>query len=187
MIITPKVKRAIHMAIHTAGKLKMTHGDLHFGVHVIEAMFVLVEHGETDETLLCATALHDCIEDMSVAWTYDSIRNKPGDMGDSVADIVSEVTDDVRLPRVVQLELQVANTKNQKSLGAIEVKLADRISNFRACEGHRSPSMKRIDHTIELMEAAKFRLKILGINKETNHPAWRMLATLDKLVKKYED
>lgn len=94
--------------------------------HLIEVTLLLVEHGVTDEDTLCAAVLHDTVEDASVA--IAELRHR---FGPVVADTVRLLTDD---PDVSRWEARSAQVSEACSLtiGAQNVRVADKISNLRA-------------------------------------------------------
>ena len=83
-------------------------GDVHATVHV-----------------LCAAMLHDTVEDTSVS--DEALRQR---FGDTIADLVAEVTDDRTLPKATRKALQVEHAGGI-SAGACLIKIADKISNVR--------------------------------------------------------
>jgi len=94
--------------------------------HPIELARVLsVEGGVTDVLTLVAALLHDTIEDTQT--TYDELLAR---FGQTVADVVAEVTDDTALPKAERKRLQVEHAA-QISRRAKLVKLADKIANLR--------------------------------------------------------
>ena len=94
--------------------------------HPIPVAEVLATLGQVDdlETLLAAI-LHDTIEDTNT---------KPSDLeqrfGQSVAELVAEVTDDKSLPKLERKRLQI-ELAPQLSDKAKQIKLADKICNIR--------------------------------------------------------
>ena len=90
-------------------------------------------HQRRRTELTIAALLHDAIEDQSVkAATIAS------EFGQSVADIVLEVTDDKSLPKAERKRLQVEHAPH-KSREAKLIKLADKISNVRAIADSPAP------------------------------------------------
>jgi GTP diphosphokinase / guanosine-3',5'-bis(diphosphate) 3'-diphosphatase len=95
--------------------------------HLLEvAMLVADATGGTDTNLVIAALLHDAIEDCEVP--RELIAET---LGDDVASIIEEVTDDKTLPKQVRKDEQV-KTASKKSLTAKLLKLADKTSNLRA-------------------------------------------------------
>ncbi len=94
--------------------------------HAIDVATILADQGGvTDVTLLVAALLHDTVED-----TETSIEELNDHFGDQVGALVAEVTDDKSLPKQRRKQLQVETTP-QKSVGAKQLKIADKISNVR--------------------------------------------------------
>ena len=94
--------------------------------HPIALAHLLATTGGIDDIeVLQAAILHDTIEDTET--TEQELRQR---FGDTVTDIVVEVTDDKSLPKQRRKELQVENAPH-KSRGAALVKLADKTCNLR--------------------------------------------------------
>lgn len=83
------------------------------------------EGGVTDAMVIAAALLHDTIEDTET--TYQELR---GEFGETIAEIVAEVTDTKWLGKVARKKLQVSKAR-RASKGAKLVKLADKIANLR--------------------------------------------------------
>jgi (p)ppGpp synthase/HD superfamily hydrolase len=88
-------------------------------------LLALVTDG-ADAELVAAGWLHDTIEDTKT--TRDELAPK---IGDHVADLVAEVTDDMSLPKQQRQQKQIVDAPH-KSPGAKLIKIADKISNIRA-------------------------------------------------------
>lgn len=175
IICTPRVKKAMSVAMICHENAK--HGEFPYAVHCIETMFVLIEHGISDEVSLCSAAMHDIVEDCGKS--YDYICNI---FGHEIASIVCELTDDIRVTRKEQLKLQISNVDN-KSYIALSIKLADRIANLRRSPGETSPSDNRLEHSAKLLEAAKNRREQLV--QQMNTPIDSLIETLSKIIEKY--
>ena len=94
--------------------------------HLIDVCRILTVTGAvSDPAILCAAMLHDVVEDTAV--TSDGVR---AEFGDTVADLVAEVTDDKSLPKAARKRAQVAHAAHL-SPGACLIKIADKISNIR--------------------------------------------------------
>ncbi len=94
--------------------------------HPIALANVLVREGGVAEIpVLCAALLHDTIED--TATTRKQLRRA---FGARITSIVSEVSDDKRLPKATRKRLQVRHA-GSLSREAKLVKLADKICNIR--------------------------------------------------------
>jgi len=94
--------------------------------HPIAAASVLWhEAGIRDPITIVGAILHDTVED-----TDTSIDEITAKFGETVAQIVGEVTDDKLLPKVERKRLQVEHAPHA-SARAQQVKLADKICNLR--------------------------------------------------------
>lgn len=94
--------------------------------HPIDVAEVLMTVGGVRELdVIVAAILHDTIEDT------DTLPQEIEDLfGNPVLSLVLEVTDDKSLPKKMRKQLQVDNAPH-KSLGAKQIKIADKISNLR--------------------------------------------------------
>jgi len=94
--------------------------------HLIKVTNCLANRiGERDEALLLASVLHDIVEDTEV--TVEELEQR---FGREVAEIVSELTDDMNLPYEERKRQQVAQAP-KLSLKARKIRLADKASNLR--------------------------------------------------------
>jgi guanosine-3',5'-bis(diphosphate) 3'-pyrophosphohydrolase len=89
--------------------------------------------GGRDAELIAVGWLHDTIED--TATTQEELAQK---FSERVANLVAEVTDDMRLPKSARRQLQIVHSPG-KSPSAKLIKIADKISNIRA-RIHSDPS-----------------------------------------------
>lgn len=89
------------------------------------AKVLCVEGGVTDVNAICGAILHDTIEDTET--TYDELK---AIFGETIANIVDEVTDDKSLGKDERKRLQIEHAAHA-SHSAKLVKLADKISNLR--------------------------------------------------------
>jgi hypothetical protein len=94
-------------------------------VHLAEVATLTRAFGGTDAAVAAAW-LHDCIEDCAVVDA--EIRAA---FGDTVADLVGELTDPPRTPRAQRRRLQVEKAA-RKSPQAQLIKVADKTSNLRS-------------------------------------------------------
>jgi len=100
--------------------------------HPIDVASILYfEGGIRDCSILAAAILHDTMEDTDT--NYDELVEH---FGQTVADIVADVTDDTSLPKKERKRQQVAHAPFIR-IEAKLVKLADKISNLR--DVHNTP------------------------------------------------
>lgn len=83
------------------------------------------EGGVSDIEILCAALLHDTIEDTDA--TETELREH---FGDTITDMVLEVSDDKSLAPKLRKQRQIEHAA-KASTGAKQVKLADKICNLR--------------------------------------------------------
>lgn len=83
------------------------------------------EGGITDPELIAAALLHDTIEDTPTV--YDDLHEA---FGPRVADLVAQLTDDKRLPKLKRKREQIRHA-GVISRDAKRVKLADKLCNLR--------------------------------------------------------
>ncbi len=94
--------------------------------HPIALADVLANEGHvTDPDVISAALLHDTIEDTET--TADELRDI---FGDTVTEIVLEVTDDKSLPKAERKRLQIEHAAHASPQAKL-VKLADKICNLR--------------------------------------------------------
>jgi (p)ppGpp synthase/HD superfamily hydrolase len=94
--------------------------------HLLEVAELVSSVQPADTNLVLAALLHDSIEDAGVT-KEELVRRFGGD----VADLAVEMTDDKMLPKAERKRLQIVHAP-ELSLRAQVIKLADKISNFRA-------------------------------------------------------
>lgn len=102
-------------------------GSLPYINHPLDLAYVLWFEGDVrDPVILAAALLHDTIED-----TQTTIKELQGEFGESVAQIVMEVTDEPSINWRARKKLQVTRAR-AASKAAQHVKLADKICNLRS-------------------------------------------------------
>lgn len=89
------------------------------------AKILAEEGGVTDPEVIAAALLHDTFEDTET--TYQELK---GEFGETVAEMVAEVTDTKWVGKAARKKLQVSKAA-LASKGAKLVKLADKIANLR--------------------------------------------------------
>lgn len=92
--------------------------------HPVKVANALIACGETDTDLLIAAILHDTLEDTDTS--FEEIKLK---FGNTVAQIVLEVTDDMSLPDTTRKELQVTKAPSLSNHAKL-IKIADKICNM---------------------------------------------------------
>jgi GTP diphosphokinase / guanosine-3',5'-bis(diphosphate) 3'-diphosphatase len=93
--------------------------------HPIKVTRLLAECNEKDDVLLCASILHDVLEDTDA--TEHEILSQ---FGQEVLDVVKEVTDNMQLPEKERKALQITKAKGLSNK-AKKIKIADKICNMR--------------------------------------------------------
>ena len=97
--------------------------------HLKDVEQVLIDHNEDDEILMIAANCHDLLEDTSV--NYSVLKEK---FGVEVAEIVYLCTDNKGRNRKSRKNEQFY-LELSENLGAIKIKVADRIANVRCSVG----------------------------------------------------
>jgi guanosine-3',5'-bis(diphosphate) 3'-pyrophosphohydrolase len=94
--------------------------------HPLEVANLLANVGKVEDTdVLIAAILHDTVEDTGT--TKEEITEL---FGETVAEMVLEVTDDRSLPKAERKQKQIEHAPHL-SAGAKQIKLGDKISNIR--------------------------------------------------------
>ena len=104
--------------------------------------------GGRDAELIAVGWLHDTIED--TATTREELAEK---FSERVANLVVEVTDDMRLPKSDRRRLQIVDSPG-KSSSAKLIKIADKISNIRA-RIHSDPTPEERADLIDYVDWAE--------------------------------
>jgi guanosine-3',5'-bis(diphosphate) 3'-pyrophosphohydrolase len=112
--------------------------------HVIDVVRLLVDHGVRDYATLAAAALHDTVEDTDT--TFEELEHH---FGREVRDLVSEMTDDKRLPKAERKRLQVEHAAGVSPRAAL-IKLADKIANANDV-GHRPAANWTAERRLEYL------------------------------------
>ena len=122
------VSEAAELAAHRHnGMARKGRGNEPYINHLAEvANLLATATGGRDAELIAVGWLHDTIED--TATTQEELAEK---FGERVANLVAEVTDDMRLPKSERRRLQIVDAPG-KSSSAKLLKIADKISNIRA-------------------------------------------------------
>lgn len=132
----------------------------YFGAHVVKVNGIVKQY-TTDEDILCAALLHDVLEDC-----YDDVEvgyNELKDIfGESVADLVSELTSD---GDEIDDEYEgnkgdyLTNKMINMSNGALIIKLSDRLQNisdaFTASERFRNKYFEETSKIVESLESSR--------------------------------
>jgi guanosine-3',5'-bis(diphosphate) 3'-pyrophosphohydrolase len=123
--------------------------------HPIGVAYNLMRVGEVREiSIIIGALLHDTIEDTQT--TFEEIESK---FGKHVAGLVREVTDDKSLATEARKRFQVINA-SQKSKGAAQIKLADKLFNLNDLYNNPPPdwTQTRIDRYYEWAQSVIDRL-----------------------------
>jgi len=122
------VSEAAELAAHRHnGMARKGRGNEPYINHLAEVANLLATASDgEDADLVAAGWLHDTIEDTET--TREELAQR---CGVRVAGLVTEVTDDMSLPKSERRRLQVVEA-SQKSPGAKLIKIADKVSNIRA-------------------------------------------------------
>ena len=122
-----KIVRAASFAAkkHSGQRRKGSRGEPYINHPLEVANLVVNVGGLDDEDVVAAALLHDTVEDCDV--TLEEITDL---FGQAVAGYVRELTDDMSMPKAERKRLQVEHAPHM-SLGAKQIKLADKISNIR--------------------------------------------------------
>lgn len=135
---------------HRGQKRTEADGEVDYVVHPIR----VAEHlrhlaGVEDIEILCASVLHDTIEDSGTR--YDELAEV---FGDRVARIVAELTNDSRLPKAARHEDMIRRLATASSEAKL-IKLADRYDNLLsmtvADAGKRQRIIEETPHLLSSM------------------------------------
>ena len=106
--------------------------------------------GITDHDILIAALLHDLIEDTDSDW--EAIESR---FGPRVANLVAELTADMRLPKTERKKDQLRSIRSA-SPEAKTIKLADRYDNLTDMNGFsESRRTEYIRHSRDVLEACR--------------------------------
>ena len=110
-------------------------------VHPIDVAKKVEKYFGSDEVLMASAFLHDTIEDCDIS--HSDISKE---FGDTVADIVEELTSDEDEVKRLSKNTYLISKMSEMSKGAFEVKLCDRLSNISD-----KPREKYVRNTLEMM------------------------------------
>ena len=117
--------------------------------HPIGLANILCNEGYVTEIeVICAALLHDTIED-----TQTTAEELDGEFGQSIREIVMEVTDDKSIPKSQRKRLQIEHAAHISDKAKL-VKLADKISNLRDV-AHSPPADWSLDRRQQYFDWAK--------------------------------
>ena len=169
------VSEAAEFAAHRhTGMARKGRGNEPYINHLAEVANLLATAlGGRDADLIAAGWLHDTIEDTST--TQDELAKK---FNEHVADLVAEVTDDMRLPKSTRRQLQVVNAPG-KSRSAKLIKIADKISNIRA-RIHSDPSA---EERVDLIDYVDWAEQVVAGCRGVNAALDRMFDDTVKLAR----
>lgn len=112
--------------------------------HVRKVVGNILEMGVQDQRVICAAWLHDTIEDTDA--NYDGIRSE---FGKDVADMVSSLSKDNRLPRDMRI-VEYVERLGRAAPGAKTVKLADILANLESMTGSGADAAKACRKAVQL-------------------------------------
>jgi GTP diphosphokinase / guanosine-3',5'-bis(diphosphate) 3'-diphosphatase len=117
--------------------------------HPIALLRILCFEASVEDTAtLCAALLHDTIEDTETTASELSER-----FGETVGNIVQEVSDDKSLPKATRKQLQIEHAGSLSHRAKL-VKLADKIANLRDVADH-PPAGWNLERRREYFDWAK--------------------------------
>ncbi|MFW6286460.1 MAG: RelA/SpoT family protein [Candidatus Sumerlaeota bacterium] len=171
-------KRWVAVAYETArrahGGVKRASGEPYIG-HPVEATKILLRYG-LDWQSLCASLLHDTIEDTSI--TYQELREH---FPDPIADLVMGVTKISSLNFRSSHEEQVENLRKMilamsQDIRVILIKLADRLHNIQTLDALSQAKQKKVARsTLEIYAPLAGRLGMYRIKSQLEDGAMRYL------------
>ena len=138
--------------------------------HVKRVVSTLTDAGINDDTILSVAWLHDIIEDTHT--NYDDILNK---FGNTVADMVSSLSEDSRLPQHAR-ESEYEQRLSMAPPQAKTVKLADVLVNLQS-ETHSD-----LDATLD-RKASRLRRHLLAIQSGIRHDTSAIQNKIDAALK----
>ena len=144
-------------------------------IHPVEVVKILIEL-ELDDQTMCATLLHDLIEDTVV--TYKDIEIE---FGKDIAEMVEGVTKLGRLQYTTKVEEEAENFRKMfmamgKDIRIIIIKLADRLHNMRTLKYlSRERQYEISKETIEIYAPLANRLGIYSLKWELEDLCFRYL------------
>ena len=112
--------------------------------HVRTVVENLLEMGVQDQHVICAAWLHDTIEDTDA--NYDGICSE---FGKDVADMVSSLSKDNRLPRDMRV-VEYVERLGRAAPGAKTVKVADILANLESVAGSGVDAAKACRKAVQL-------------------------------------
>lgn len=164
-----KIKSAEHFAKLKHKGQKRKDCKTPYWKHLQQVVNNLKKLGIKDQNVLCAGWLHDAIEDTST--DYDDLEKK---FGKDVANMVSHVTKDKRLPQKKR-ELQYVKQLRNSTLEAKIIKLCDIVANVVDLEnsgyGYQKKAMQ-VNDKLRYFSAIRYT-----ISKNKTH-----FVGLDKII-----
>ena len=123
-------------------------------MHPLRVMSSLIELGITDTNILCASVLHDTLEDCDV-----SVDDLKVNFGERICSIVKNLTDDKTLPR----NERKSKTRDKITHASSNVKLikaADRFDNLNG----EFPSFWTTEKKLQYLKESKLLIEALSKN-----------------------
>lgn len=179
--ITPKVQRAIDVALHShSGQLRKS--GIPYVVHPLCVACIVAFYGG-DETMLCAALLHDVVEDTS--FSLESVRREfdwdVGHLVDALTKIVeirneelsSNINEKLASSALTFRKMLLASVKD---IRALVIKIADRLHNMLTLEALSPKKQKRIaEETLMVYAPIAHRLGISSLKNELEDLSFRYI------------
>ena len=179
-----KVESAYYFAEKSHGDQRRVSG-IPYILHPTSVACIVAELG-LDSDSICASLLHDVVEDTPVA--LDEVRKL---FGKDVAKLIDGVTKISKIPYSTREEQQAENIRKMliamaDDIRVIIIKLADRLHNMRTMDC--MPEQKRRDKSVENMQVYAPIAHRLGIKTVKEELEDRSLQYLDPIgYKEIED
>ena len=178
MISNPKIKKAFDFAKKAhEGQTRKVSGIPYFEGHV-EQVYNLVKNLTDDENILCASLMHDVIEDCNKnIYSYENIKIK---FGKEIADLVQELTSNDEEIRKIGKDKYLLKKMLKMTPKAFLVKLCDRYHNISDLDSNEQNEKFRIKYYNE----TKFIMNGLKERKDIND---KQKIMIDKINQKLSE
>lgn len=145
--MNPIIQRVLHYAAEKHKNQKRRVSNLPYIIHPVSVAFFLINYKIVDDKMICASILHDTIEDTNAS--YSEIKQK---FGINIARLVQELTsnkDEIK-NTIGGKNVYLMNKMVNMTPDALTIKLCDRLSNISD-----NPTEKYIDDTRKLLNFIK--------------------------------